>query len=446
MSVAFNTSSEDLILAEVDTVLGDLLTLARQLIDLSASLPAEMSVDNDAAEFNSAELPFGSKRATPSGQARVPSPPQAYTQADMYADTRDALISFSRIEQVCSKFRRGVVESSVRTRVPKARSPFPATHPTEYSNSMATAESLFTPAPSMHADATFPFAYAQTRTIPSYGPSSAYGPASAYNPSSAFRPTPFGGYVPHAANAFADGRFGRANPLNGPPPNFGVFERWGSPAQRSTQAYTRPRHGPIARSKFTTSSNDVQPTVKSQTNSPANRVYNAPPAPLFIVAPAPRFPINSVVNPFNVDAFQRTPTATPRLNLGASAASPVARMPQAEASHETNANRGRPVFTNPFDNNKVILEDTWTELGSTTIKQDVAPVESPKSEAASGSTRPEETSTQNTGFGFTASSRTKIEGLDYNVPFEDIFDLDPADPRIAWWTDRFNEMRALGMI
>ncbi len=59
MSVAFNTSSEDLILAEVDTVsmsrpfichwysavpqvLGDLLTLARQLIDLSASLPAEM--------------------------------------------------------------------------------------------------------------------------------------------------------------------------------------------------------------------------------------------------------------------------------------------------------------------------------------------------------------------------------------------------------------------
>lgn len=59
MSAAFNTSSEDPILAELDTVsmsspfichrystmiqvLGDLLTLARQLIDLSASLPAEM--------------------------------------------------------------------------------------------------------------------------------------------------------------------------------------------------------------------------------------------------------------------------------------------------------------------------------------------------------------------------------------------------------------------
>ncbi|PBK62395.1 hypothetical protein ARMSODRAFT_1008241 [Armillaria solidipes] len=416
MSVAFDTSSEDLILAEVDTVLGDLLTLARQLIDLSASLPAEMSVDKDAAEFDSAVLPIGSTRAPTSGE-------------------------------VCSKFRRGAVESSDRTRVPKAQSPFPATRP---SNSMAAAESLFTPAPPMDGDATFPFAYAQTQAIASYGSSSAYSPASAYNPSSAFRSTPFGGYVPPAANAFADVRFGRANPLNGPPPNFGVFERWGSPAQRpTTQAYTRPKPVPRARSRFTTSvtsSKDVQPTVKSQTNSPANWVYNAPPAPLFIVAPAPRFPINFAVNPFNVDAFQRTPPVTPRLNLGASAASPVARMPQAEASHETNANRGRPVFTNPFDNNKVILEDTWSELGSTTRKQDVVPVESPKCEVASGSTRPEEASNQNNGFGFTASSRTKIEGLDYNVPFEDIFDLDPADPRIAWWTDRFNEMRALGMI
>ncbi|SJL14037.1 uncharacterized protein ARMOST_17489 [Armillaria ostoyae] len=445
MSVAFDTSSEDLILAEVDTVLGDLLTLARQLIDLSASLPAEMSVDNDAAEFDSAVLPIGSTRAPPSGEVRVPPRPQAYTPADMHADARDALVSSSTYLSHLSNLGGGS-SSSVRTRVPKARSRFPATRPTEYSNSMAVAESLFTPAPSMHADATFPFAYAQTRTIPSYGSSSAYGPTSAYNPSSAFRSTAFGGYVPPAANAFADVRFGRANPLNGPPPNFGVFERWGSPAQRSAQAYTRPRHGPIAQSKFTTSSNDGQPVVKSQTNSPAKWVYNAPPAPHFIAAPAPRFPQNFAASPFNVDAFQRTPPATPRLNLGASAASPVAKMPQAEASHETNANRGRPVFTNPFDNNKVILEDTWSELGSTTIKQDVAPVQNPKSEAASGSTRPEETSNQNKGFGFTASSRTKIEGLDYNVPFEDIFDLDPADPRIAWWTDRFNEMRALGMI
>lgn len=104
------------------------------------------------------------------------------------------------------------------------------------------------------------------------------------------------------------------------------------------------------------------------------------------------------------------------------------------------------MFTNPFDNNKVILEDTWSELGSTTSRQDVGPVESPKREVASGSTRTEETTNQNNGFEFPASSRTKVEGLDYNVPFEDIFDLDPADPRIAWWTDRYNEMRALGMI
>ncbi len=310
---------------------------------------------------------------------------------------------------------------------------------------MAAADSLFTPAPSMHSDTTFPLTYVQTQTIPSY--SSAYSPASAYNPSSAFRSTPFGGYVPPVANVFADARFSRANPLNGPPPNFGVFERWGSPAQRpSSHAYKRPNPDPIARSKFTTSSEDVRPTVNSQTNSPANRVHNAPPAPHFIAAPAPRFPINFAANPFNVEAFQPTPPATPRFNLGASAASPVARMPQAEASHETNANRGRPVFTNPFDNNKVILEDTWSELGSTTSRQDVGPVESPKREVASGSTRTEETTNQNNGFEFPASSRTKVEGLDYNVPFEDIFDLDPADPRIAWWTDRYNEMRALGMI
>ncbi len=222
----------------------------------------------------------------------------------------------------------------------------------------------------MHADTTFPFTNAQTRTIPSY--SSAYNPASAYNPSSAFRSTPFGEYVPPVANVFADARFSRANPLNGPPPNFGVFERRGSPAQRpSSHAYTRPKPGPIARSKSTTSSEDVRPKVNSQTNSPVNRVHNAPPAPHFFAAPAPRFPINFAANPFNADVFQPTPPATPRFNLGASAASPVARMPQAEASHEKNANRGRPVFTNPFDNNKVILEDTWSELGSTTCRQDV---------------------------------------------------------------------------
>ena len=106
------------------------------------------------------------------------------------------------------------------------------------------------------------------------------------------------------------------------------------------------------------------------------------------------------------------------------------------------------MFTNPFDNNKVILEDTWSEFGSITmrLRQDVAPVENPKPEVASDSARPEESSNQTNGFGSTASSRTKIEGLDYNVPFEDIYDLDPSDPRIPWWTDRFNEMRALGVI
>lgn len=227
----------------------------------------------------------------------------------------------------------------------------------------------------MYAGVTFPFGYAQTQTFPSYK-SSSYGPASTYNPASAFRSPPFGGYVLPVPNTFG-ARYSRANPLNGPPPNFGVFERQRSPAQGSTQAYTGPRHDPIAHSGFMKSS---VWSMNPQTSSPGNRVYTSP---LPVAAPVPRFPFNFI--PSSIDAVQRTPPASPRFNLGTSAASPVARMPQAETSHETSANRDRPVFTNPFDNNKVILEDTWSELGSTTIRRDIVLVKNPKHEVASGS-------------------------------------------------------------
>ncbi|KAK0471614.1 hypothetical protein IW261DRAFT_1511525 [Armillaria novae-zelandiae] len=462
MSMAFNTSSEDLILEEVDTVLGDLLTLARKLIDISASLPADMNVDKDAAEVDSAELPIGSTRAPTSSEARIPAPPQV----NVCADAREALVSssvhivrsnidspqvsFTRIEQVCSKFRRGVVDRSVRVRIPQTQTqtPFPATRTSEYSSSTAATENFFSPAPPMYADATFPFAYAQSQTFPSNRSSSAYGPASTYNPASAFRSAPFGGYMLPVPNTFADVPFRGANPLNGPPPNFSIFERRGPPAQRPTQVYMLPKPGQISHSGFTRPSNDrrLWSMTNPQISSPGNRVYNSPRPPHFIAAPIPVLPIDFSATSFGVDTVEGTPAASSRFNPRTSAAPPVARMPQTETSHETNVNRGRPVFTNPFDNNRVIVEDMRSELGSTTVRQDVAPVESPKSKMASDSMRPEEAANQNGSFGFPASSCTKIEGLDYNIPFEEIYDLDPNDPRIPYWTGCFNHMRALGTI
>ncbi|KAK0448975.1 uncharacterized protein EV420DRAFT_1647252 [Desarmillaria tabescens] len=458
MSVALGSSFEDLILPEVDTVLGDLLALARKLVDMSASLPAEMSVDRDATKSGLAEPPISPMATPTSGAVRGSPQPHTYTQPEMYVDARNALVSFSRIEQVCSRFRRGgVEESSDRTRVSKAAGPpFPATRPSvatasEYSSFQAAAGDLFTPARSIYADATFPLAYTQTETQPihSYDPSSAYGPATSHGFSSAFRSAPFGGYLPPIEPRYTGARYGRANPFSAPPPNFSLFERRGPPTQRpSNEGHIYPRPGLIPRAQFTTPLQGGGPIVKPQTNSTEDRVYNAPPAPHFVAAPVPRFPITFDTNPFNVDAVERTPPATPRLNLGTLAPSPVASTPKAEVSHARNAYQDRPVFTNPWDNNKVIHEDTFSDLAPAACMQS-ARVESPKREVAGGSNRREETPNQTNGFGFATSSRTKIEGLDYNVPFEDIFDLDPADPRIAWWTDPFStvtEVRRRGVI
>ncbi|KAG7450069.1 uncharacterized protein BT62DRAFT_622293 [Guyanagaster necrorhizus] len=356
MSLPFDTSFEELILPEVDTVLGDLLTLARQLIDMSDSLPAEMSIDRDAVGFEVAGPPINPIAAPMNGTERVPTSPYTCTEADKYTDAHEALDSFFRIKRVYSKFGREGVKNSDRTQSQKTRRSFPATRPnvdgaSVHPSPKVEVQRSFIPGPPIYADATIPFAYSRTHTQP----------ISPYDSCS------------------------RAIPVSAPVPNFNFssgYEQWRSPAQNPpNNAYMHSKPGPIAQPNFTTGFNAVQRIVKPQTKSPrGRRVYNAPLAPRFTAAAAPSFPTNFGINPHDVNAAERIPPAVPRFDLGALAVKPPVREPEAQTSRVIKANQERPVFTNPWDNNKIIEEDTWSDPAPAAGVQDDAPVETSNSQ------------------------------------------------------------------